>query len=138
MRRALIALIAGVILLAGCGQTNVPKELFVGTWRAAGTSTRVVIAKVSNGYLSTVVGPGLYGGLLAEPPSRPHILLARHGGKLVGTQKVAKMSNTVEIDYLPSGHLTIRTTDPATGHLGASASLTRVSDSTAVPSPSPS
>jgi hypothetical protein len=136
--RVALAILAGVLLLAGCGQANVPKEPFVGTWRAAGTSTKVVIAKVPNGYLSTFVSPGLILSPILEPPTRPHILLTRHGGELVGTQKVEKMRNTVVIDYLSSGHLTLRTTDPATGRLGPPDKLTRVSDSIAVPSPSPS
>jgi hypothetical protein len=132
------AILAAVLLLAGCGQAKVPKEPFVGTWRTAGTSTRVVIAKLPNGYLSTLVGPGLIMSPILEPPTRPHIFLTRHGGELRGTQTVGKVSNTVEIDYLPSGRLTIRTTDPSTGYLGPPDKLTRMSDSTAVPSPSPS
>jgi hypothetical protein len=108
-----LVMVVGVLLLAGCGEANVPKEPFVGTWRAAGTSTKVVIAKVANGYLSTLVAPGLIMSPILEPPTRPHIFLTRHGGELRGTQRVEKMSNTVEIDYLPNGHLTIRTTDPS-------------------------
>jgi hypothetical protein len=127
MRRALIALIA-VVLLAGCGHASSPSDPFVGTWQFQGV--HLVVAKVGASYQTMLVVPHGYGW--AGPYKRT-------GNELKATMHVTNNGQ-------PTGQVIVELIDyhPATGHLtykdgpGPALDFSRVSSSTAVPSPSPS
>jgi hypothetical protein len=109
-----LAILAAVLLLAGCGQA---KDPFVGTWGIHHEPAIFVIAKAQNGYAATFVDSG----------AREGMVLARHGNELAG---IATLGNLrVVFDYLP-----------ATGKLGFKSSqmsspieLSRISNSTSIP-----
>jgi hypothetical protein len=122
-----LAILAATLLLAGCGHAGATTDPFVGTWQFQGV--HLVVAKVGGSYQTIVVshGPGWVG---------PY---KRTGNEL-------KASLHVTLDGKPTGQVIVEFVDylPATGHLtykdgtGPALDFSRVSDSTAVPSPSPS
>jgi hypothetical protein len=123
--RTALAMLAAVLLLAGCGHASA-KDPFVGTWQWDPHSlvpTTLVIAKVPDGYRATVAGLWLGAPLL----------LARHGNQLVGPRPPMASGSTLVLDYLPAtGHLSYKWTGIYKADV-----LSKVSDSTAIPSPSP-
>lgn len=147
-------LVAAAFLFAplfGCGGSKPPTDPFVGTWRApsgAEAPRWVIIAKVDGNYLATVklVFYGKVGGrIVSSSPSRPaRVSLERVGDTLTG---MFWSDFAVKIRLLPaSGHLTW--TEWVRGPTSQFSSIdrdwtskpvemTRVSNSTAPPSPSP-
>jgi hypothetical protein len=124
MKRAVIVLAAWALILSGCGQT---KDPFVGTWQAVGFSpgNGYTISKVSGAYRITTVAhfkplPGY-----SFPCSR------RGDDELI-------------IDPGKTPYVEAVKVNPAGGRLTATSNgmdpqvLTKVSDSTAPPTPWPS
>jgi hypothetical protein len=128
--RIALAILAAVLLLAGCGQASAPKDPFVGTWQLNGV--HLVITKPGQTYRTTVVS--------SEFP---------HGNGWVGpyarNDNELKASLSVTLNGKPTGRVIVELVDfvPATGHLtyqdgsGPAIELSRVSASTTIPSPSP-
>lgn len=127
MKPALVILTA-VLLLAGCGHTNAPQDPFVGTWQFEGV--RLVVAKAGQGYRTILVVPHGYGWV------GPYV---RTGNELKASLRVTKNRKR-------TGQVIVELVDyhQATGHLtykdgtGPALDFSRVSDSTAIPSPSSS
>jgi hypothetical protein len=123
-----LAILAAVLLLAGCGQGKVPNEPFVGTWQFQGV--HLVVARVGHSYRTMLVTPHGYGWV----------------GPYKRTGNELKASLHVTLDGKPTGRVIVELIDyrPATGHLtykdgtGPALDFSRVSTSTTVPSPSPS
>lgn len=135
---AALAMLAAALLLAGCGNAKAPADPFVGTWRQLDYQTSwsppLVIAKV---------GGDAYGAALvftsgSDQPLPARMTLARKGNELTGGLKITNAKAlTVKIDYLSAtGRITF-----SSGKLGGGMSepveMTKVSDSTAIPTPSP-
>lgn len=136
---------ASVLVLSGCGDKSTPADSFEGTWRSsqsrgAGTSygPQVVIAKTQGGYLCTIVYSN--GFESPSPPPTFAIALTRQGDRLTGTAKLTTGDAAVEFVYAPDTDRLIftytRKSSPSPGP-GESTELTRLSDSTAIPSVSP-
>lgn len=136
---AVLAAVVASLALGGCGHTQAAHDPFVGTWHAGSPQIApyLVIAKVGVRFQATLV---FYQG---DPKAR--VILTRHGNRLTGpippringTSLMMTGRQYVVLTYGPTtGHLTFRSTDPA-GHLGAAALFSRLSPSTAMPTPSP-
>jgi hypothetical protein len=124
--RAALAMLAAVLLLAGCGHAAA-KDPFLGTWQWYHQVPTLVVAKVSGRYQATIVWGSFFGGW-----SETTMLFARRGNELVGPRPPAAGS-TLVLDYLPAtGHLSFKCTGPYKADI-----LSKASDSTATPSPSP-
>jgi hypothetical protein len=125
--RAAFAMLAAVLLLAGCGHAAA-KDPFVGTWQWDHQVPTLVVAKVPGGYQATIVWGGWF-----EDWSETTILFARRGHELVGPRPPVASGSTLVLDYLPAtGHLSFKCTGPYKADI-----LSKASDSTATPSPSP-
>jgi hypothetical protein len=131
-----LAIAAAVVLLAGCGHANapsVPKDPVVGTWRAElgpPEGWLLVVTKLPAGYQATVA----YTQLDAHSQPIPPVVgtFTRKGNQLFGVLKLTTGDNHALLVYTPTtGHLTWR----SLAFLGASTIMTKVSDSTAIPSP---
>jgi hypothetical protein len=126
-----LAILAAILLLAGCGQANAPKDPFVGTWRGTAVSDdpngHLVIARVPNGYLVAITLDGHTMGT---------DVFARQGNKLVAAVKESGEPGGVlrmGITYLPgTGRVSWKYGN------GLPAELVRISNSTEIPSPSAS
>ena len=119
-----LAILAAVLLLAGCGHTASSHDPFVGTWQSHSPNMTLVIAKVAAGY--RVTGETDSQG----PPSS--FTLKRHGDELTGTFGGSPFPDSVVVAYLPAtGHLTVKSS------AGSFAELSKASDSTASPKPEP-
>ena len=129
MTRAALAIVIAVLLLASCGHAQAQKDPFVGTWRQGRHPPRVVIAKVSGGYVATLV----------YLKGSARMTLARHGDELAGTLKLTTgQALRVVIDYQPAtGRLRFRNTSPETGQWSSPSELSRISNGTSVAVPSP-
>jgi hypothetical protein len=117
-----LAVLAAVLLLAGCGHAYTAHDPFVGTWRLGSDPPPwLVVAKVGSTYRVTFVGEGTitWG-------------FTRHGNRLVHGQAGGKRS--LVATYVPStGHLLFSGDD-----LASPFNFHKQSDSTAIPSPLPS
>jgi len=120
-----LAILAAVLLLAGCGQA---KDPFVGTWQFEGT--RLVVAQAGQSYRTVLLVPHGYGWV------GPYV---RKGNELKASLHVTKSGK-------PTGRVIVELVDyhAATGHLsykdgtGPALDFSRVNNSTAIPRPSPS
>jgi len=120
-----------VASIAGCGSRNEP-DPFVGTWRQLDYRTMwsapLIIARVQDGYLAT----------LAFSQTQPQFPLTREGNDLVGTVKLGMGRVRVEVAYVPkSGHLAVRNAKSPGGPMSKPVEMTKVSNSTVIPSRSP-
>lgn len=123
-----VILSAATLLLASCGHAGVTKDPFVGTWQSSAPRMRLVIAKVGESYRTIVVdsqGPGWVG---------PY---KRTGNELKAILHVPidGITDQVIVDYHPA---TGQLTDKDGSGPAPAWDFSRVSDSTAAPSPSPS
>lgn len=114
-----LALVATVLLLAGCGRA----DPFVGTWRVSRQDStipvRLIIAKVGGTYRVALVMGG--GGFSKD-------VYVRHGDQIV-SEPGRQFPKTV-VTYVPStGHVLF--------HVGSAPNLNlyRESDSTSIPTP---
>jgi hypothetical protein len=117
-------MLAAALLLAGCGHASA-KDPFVGTWQEVPRSTKLVVAKMLDGYRVTLV---------YITGDRFPMLLARHGNELAGPRPPEATGWAIVLDYLPAtGHLSLKSTG-----MGKAVQLSKLSDSTAIAgSPSP-
>lgn len=155
--RPALAILATVLLTAGCGHSNAPKDPFVGTWRDKGfrigaavydkklgaftlgthrTLAELVITKQANRYHATLAVWHDF------PFGLRDMVLTRHGNRLVGSiytySPTAKGSSKyyVVLTYLPTtGRLTLREAISPTGHLAKPDGFSWVSASSVVPVP---
>ena len=127
-----LAILAAVLLLAGCSSTPSAKDPFVGTWQAIGSppGNGLVIGKAPNAYLGVLTDS--YHGVF-----RYHFL--RHGNELRTTMKIpnppqpAKPFNEVVVLDFDSANGRLTWTEDGQKLIG----LTKTSDSTTAPTPSP-
>jgi hypothetical protein len=119
-----LAILAAVLLLAGCGHA---KDPFVGTWQFEGV--HLVVAKVGQSYRTILVVPHGYGWVGPYEQNGNELKASLHvtnNGKRTG-QVIVEL-----VDYHPAtGHLTYK------DGTGPALDFSRVSNSTAIPSPSP-
>lgn len=121
-----LAILAAVLLLAGCAHASMPKDPFVGTWRLTpphnNAAMTLVIWKVEGARRVTYLRDGgAWNGRFA-----------RHGDRLVNHPNPGG-PDEIDITYVPStGHL-LDFDARAPGIL----EWRRVSGSTALPTPSP-
>jgi hypothetical protein len=130
--RTALAMLAAALLLTGCGHVSAAKDPFVGIWQ--GLDVHLVIAKAGKSYRTTLVVPVKF----------------PHGNGWVGpyTRKgnELKAGLSVTLDGKPTGRVIVELIDfvPTTGRLtykdgtGPAIEFSRVSASTAIPTPSPS
>ncbi len=105
-----LALLAAVLLLAGCGHTVKPSDPFVGAWGLG--PTRLVITKAPGGYL--VEGRMHFPGVFVEfHPQR--VLFTRDGDRLVGDQRM--VGDQIGYGQMGSKVTVTLTYAPATGDL---------------------
>ena len=100
----------------------------MGRWQRPNDSAPnpIIISKDGDRYVVTIALPSVNAPLAAT----------RQGDKLVGT--VGKSKLRFEVVYLPqSGHLTWANSRTPDGPLNKPGEMTKVSDSTALPTPSP-
>jgi hypothetical protein len=123
---ALLAVVLGIVLFAsGCG-TTAASDPFTGSWSPSGKApATTVISQTGGGYHVTLLA-------YAQPLST--LSLVRHGKRLEGTM-------TVEGDSPRSWNIVVERRD-GSGELfwtegGGTMQLSRVGDSTALPSASP-
>lgn len=118
-----LAILATVLLLAGCGHAS--QDPFVGTWHSSAQSARLTIDRV---------GPDFYLGTLLSSQAAADVSFARHGNQLrVDSSQTDTMARAV-LDYEPAtGDLTVRNTGLATGHSGAPMEFSRISTGTLDP-----
>jgi hypothetical protein len=137
--KAALALLAALLLLAGCGRAAQPKDPFVGTWRqwpghGPNAQTPVVITKSGSSYVATVV---FWGGASDKPASpRPvvPITMTRHSDVLTGTFMQGTQTLRARIIYLPnSGHLTFTNSRTPTGPFNRPDVFVKVSEGTVYP-----
>jgi hypothetical protein len=128
--RLMLTVLAVVLLLAGCGQANAPKDPFVGTWRSVDEAGIVVtIARAHDGYSVTTIW-------LGRPDNRA--ILTRHQGELVGTVAVPTIVDfagktwRMTVTYMPLNHELFLKVGNRPG-----TSFFQASTSTLVPTPSP-
>jgi len=136
-----LAIVAAVLLLAGCGQasaptagqSSAPRDPFVGTWRVdAGDRARWVIGVRHDGWYT--VTQGAPGNIKYTKLG----LFARHGNQLSG--RVLTSTDVMSTFLLRLGNaegqllLTFSATNMSTL---AQMTLTKLSDSTAKPTPVP-
>jgi hypothetical protein len=132
-----LAILAAVLLLAGCGHASKPSDPFVGTW-GLGPDTRLIITKVPRGYLvdARVHLPGTF---IVFHPLR--VVFTRHGDRLVGTQRMVEDQSldteqtagrvSVTLTYArATGDLIYESTPPEYRY-----AYTRVAQSATTPSP---
>lgn len=153
------ALLAAAFLFAplvGCGGSKPPADPIVGTWRApsgARAPQWVIIAKVDGSYLAIVkhvfyVGGRMVPSLPASPRRPARVSLERAGDTLTGMfWSDGDIFSAVKIRFLSaSGHLTwtewgSSPTSPSSSDArdwtSKPVEMTKVSNSTALPSPSP-
>ena len=121
-----VAVTIGIVLVAsGCG-TTAASDPFVGSWSASGkTSADAVISRTSDGYRVTLLA---YGGALST------LSFKRNGDRLEATVSVrgASLSPWSIVVERREGSDRLFWTEG-----GATVKLSRVSDSTALPSASP-
>jgi hypothetical protein len=131
--KLVLAILAAVLLLAGCGHASTPKDPFVGTWRlttvqrqpGSSPGLRLVISKPGGTY-----PPHSYRIAMGHDGGADFETFVRHGNQLVSAGST-KPSDGDVVAY-----------DPATGHLLQSQGThrdifewVRASDSTALPIP---
>jgi hypothetical protein len=128
--RFLLAILASWFLLIGCGHTREPMDVLLGTWQSDPQAPSLVIAKAPNGYLGTLV----FQIPFKNKTTTLAIPLSRNGDELVGTytQTTGEVVEVVIGYDSATGRLTYRSADNPVSE------LSRVSDSTSVPAPSPS
>ena len=131
MKRAVIVLAATALMLGGCGHTAPSHDPLVGTWQQVGSypGTGIAISKASGAYRVSFVTKLQRGSLMRG---------IRHGNDQL--RAIVKGVNSVH----PSDDTLVETFDysPATGLLtrtvnGAEMVYSKVSDSTAPPTPWP-
>jgi hypothetical protein len=118
-----LAILAAVLLLAGCGHTSKPSDPFVGTWVPASASDNwVVISRHGDDYL-----------LIAYKPAAGTMrgIFVRHDNQLIDC--TVPPGETVK----PRAQLTTGSSRLYFAPFGVNEMLTRVSDSTTVPTPPP-
>ena len=122
---AAAVVVAAVLPLLGCGTS---KDPFVGRWQEPNdpAPNPIVISKTGDRYVVTI----------ALPSANAQLPATRHGDKLLGT--FGDKNLRFEVDYLPqSGHLIWANSITADGPLNKPTEMTKVSDSTALPTPTP-
>jgi hypothetical protein len=131
-----LVIVAAIVLLAGCGRA-VPKDPFTGTWRAKdGPLGRAVISKRGDHYRLAIAEPGTSSWLVSDN-------YTRRGNVLV---KVTHRTNQVTGKVVVWERFRV-TVDKASGNLvfqdnsayvskPIQVTFTKVSDSTASPTPS--
>ena len=126
--KPVLAILAAVLLLAGCGHS---KDPFVGTWQSDNPAARLTIDGIhkTNGSQTNV-----YIATLLSSRAAADITLVRHGNELrVDSSQLANMARAV-IDYDPStGYLTLSRVGLVMRDLTAPAHFTRISTQTSDP-----
>jgi hypothetical protein len=131
-----LVIVAAVVLLAGCG-TAVPKDPFTGTWRAKdGGARRVVISKRDSHYRLDFAFPGISYWLVSDNYTRRGDVLVKvtHRTNQVTGKVVVWERFRVTVDKA-SGSLVFQD-DSAYVSKPIETTFTKVSDSTATPTPS--
>jgi hypothetical protein len=139
--RLLLVVLTAVLLLAGCGHA---KDPFVGTWRAqANAGTSLVISRHGTGYF-VVAAVGV-----PDPSHKGVGVLDTQGDTLTvsfaGTASSPAQTETIRLTVRPGGRLQAaeKTTagQKGPGYLAfvmmMPATLVKVSNATAAPTPSP-
>lgn len=132
----LVAVSMVALGLVGCSDkqtastgTAPRSDEFVGTWRSQQAKGSIVIAKTRSGYLGTFIFAG-------EPALS--IPLTRDGDKLSGVEGTGVNAATATIVYLPaSGHISWAWSYSHSYPYIEPRQMTKVSESTSPPTPSP-
>jgi len=129
----MLALLAVSVSFAGCGGANKTSDPFVGTWQT-GSGDHLVIGKSASGYTGAWVAPD-------TNPSVVPFKWVRRGGLSLFARVPDSIFGPAHLlmTYAPAtGELIVTEGSPGTKVVTAYRStLTRLSDSTALPSPSP-
>jgi len=134
---ALLAPLLALVLVS-CGSSQTAADPFVGTWRSLASrpsapTQPVYIVKTQAGYLAIILNRQMANG----PGGQVRIPLTRQGDTLAGSFADPRgKSLPVKVVYLPaSGHLTWSNGTSGTA-MSKPDEMGKLSDSTAVPSPS--
>jgi hypothetical protein len=150
-----LAILAAVLLLAGCGHANAPQDPFVGTWRDKGFRIGAAVYDKKLGAFTLGTHPTLAELVITKQANRYHATLAvwhdwpfgqrdmfltRHGNRLVGsiytyspTANGSRQYYVVLTYLLTTGRLTFREATSPTGHLAKPDGFSWVSASSVVP-----
>ena len=125
----MVAAVVGVLLLAGCGHATDP---FVGTWKSGPGGTAVVAHLTGDRYRLTQ--------LYRVPAIDTVTMMIRHGDTLSGSLRQFNQTTwetwKLILAHLPDGRLALTRTFPGADSPDAIFVMSRVSNSTAAPTPS--